>query len=47
MDEYNVANLPQEHLVLVLTSTFGSGDPPANGEAFGQALYESLHQTSL
>ena len=32
MDEYNRANLEHEQLVLIVTSTFGSGDPPANGE---------------
>ena len=47
MEEYNIANLPQEHLVLVVTSTFGSGDPPSNGESFGQALYDLRHPTSL
>ena len=32
MDEYNKANLEHEQLVLIVTSTFGSGDPPSNGE---------------
>lgn len=32
MDEYNRANLEHEQLVLVVASTFGSGDPPVNGE---------------
>ena len=34
MDEYNKANLEHEQLVLIVTSTFGSGDPPSNGEVF-------------
>lgn len=32
MDEYDVVSLEHEALVLVVTSTFGNGDPPENGE---------------
>ena len=32
MDEYDVVSLEHETLVLVVTSTFGNGDPPENGE---------------
>lgn len=32
MDEYDVVFLEHETLVLVVTSTFGNGDPPENGE---------------
>ncbi|CAH1801570.1 unnamed protein product [Owenia fusiformis] len=39
MDDYDTAELEHEALVLVITSTFGNGDPPENGEAFGKALY--------
>uniref|UniRef100_A0A8C5WNX6 nitric-oxide synthase (NADPH) n=1 Tax=Laticauda laticaudata TaxID=8630 RepID=A0A8C5WNX6_LATLA len=32
MDEYDTVHLEHETLVLVVTSTFGNGDPPENGE---------------
>lgn len=32
MADYDVINLEHEALVLVVTSTFGNGDPPENGE---------------
>ena len=32
MNEYNIWKLEFESLVLVITSTFGNGDPPENGE---------------
>ena len=32
MSEYNVWQLEFETMVLVVTSTFGNGDPPKNGE---------------
>ena len=32
MDSYDVISLEHESLVLVITSTFGNGDPPENGE---------------
>lgn len=32
MDEYDVVDLEHETLVLAVTSTFGNGDPPENGE---------------
>ncbi|KAH0627743.1 hypothetical protein JD844_003884 [Phrynosoma platyrhinos] len=40
MDEYDVVSLEHETLVLVVTSTFGNGDPPENGEGFSKALME-------
>ncbi|XP_061116719.1 nitric oxide synthase, brain [Conger conger] len=46
MDEYDVVHLEHETLVLVVTSTFGNGDPPENGEKFGGALMEMRHPTS-
>ncbi|KAG5840417.1 hypothetical protein ANANG_G00188600 [Anguilla anguilla] len=46
MDEYDVVHLEHETLVLVVTSTFGNGDPPENGEKFGGALMEMRHPTT-
>ncbi|KAM4615802.1 nitric oxide synthase 1 [Polymixia lowei] len=46
MDEYDVVDLEHETLVIVVTSTFGNGDPPENGEKFGAALMEMRHPTS-
>uniref|UniRef100_A0A672IDE0 Nitric oxide synthase n=1 Tax=Salarias fasciatus TaxID=181472 RepID=A0A672IDE0_SALFA len=38
MDEYDVVDLEHETLVLVVTSTFGNGDPPENGEVYLSCL---------
>lgn len=38
MDEYNLENLRNEELILVVASTFGSGDAPQNGKMFSQYL---------
>ncbi|TWW60210.1 Nitric oxide synthase, brain [Takifugu flavidus] len=46
MDDYDVVDLEHETLVLVVTSTFGNGDPPENGEKFGAALMEMREPTS-
>ncbi|MBN3304291.1 NOS1 protein, partial [Amia calva] len=46
MDEYDVVDLEHETLVLVVTSTFGNGDPPENGEKFGCVLMEMRHPHS-
>nr|AFD20681.1 endothelial nitric oxide synthase 3 isoform 5 [Gallus gallus] len=40
MDEYDIVSLEHETLVLVVTSTFGNGDPPECGESFSKALME-------
>uniref|UniRef100_A0A672RGZ8 Nitric oxide synthase n=1 Tax=Sinocyclocheilus grahami TaxID=75366 RepID=A0A672RGZ8_SINGR len=46
MDEYDTVDLEHETLVIVVTSTFGNGDPPENGEKFGAALMEMRHPTT-
>uniref|UniRef100_A0A8C8D7T0 Nitric oxide synthase n=1 Tax=Oncorhynchus tshawytscha TaxID=74940 RepID=A0A8C8D7T0_ONCTS len=38
MDEYDMVDLEHETLVLAVTSTFGNGDPPENGEV-GLAIF--------
>ncbi|KAM8966694.1 nitric oxide synthase 3 isoform 2-T2 [Pelodytes ibericus] len=40
MDQYDIVTLEHETLVLVVTSTFGNGDPPENGETFSRELME-------
>lgn len=38
MDDYSLASLEKAQYVLMMTSTFGDGDAPDNGEAFWSAL---------
>uniref|UniRef100_A0A8C5M157 Nitric oxide synthase n=1 Tax=Leptobrachium leishanense TaxID=445787 RepID=A0A8C5M157_9ANUR len=38
MDEYDISNLEKESLFLVVTSTFGNGDCPGNGEKFKKSI---------
>ncbi|XP_071848203.1 nitric oxide synthase-like protein isoform X4 [Apostichopus japonicus] len=40
MEDYDPVHLEHETLLLVVTSTFGNGDPPENGEEFGRFLME-------
>ena len=35
MDEYRLSRLEEEQLLLVVTSTFGNGGSPGNGEVGG------------
>ncbi|XP_067008227.1 nitric oxide synthase, salivary gland [Anabrus simplex] len=39
MADYDMSSIEHEALLLVVTSTFGNGDPPENGEEFAQSLY--------
>ncbi|XP_017204583.2 nitric oxide synthase, inducible isoform X1 [Oryctolagus cuniculus] len=39
MDEYQLSNLEREQLLLVVTSTFGNGDSPGNGEKLKRSLF--------
>lgn len=34
MEDYDMTSLEHEQLLIIVTSTFGSGDPPANGEVY-------------
>jgi len=43
MEEYAHPEMENEQLVLIVTSTFGNGDPPENGEGFARYLYELRH----
>ena len=38
MDSYDMLHLEHETLLLCVTSTFGNGDPPENGESFARQL---------
>ena len=38
MEDYDIADLEHEALVLLVTSTFGNGDPPENGFKFSEDL---------
>lgn len=37
--DYDISSIEHEALLLVVTSTFGNGDPPENGEEFAKNLY--------
>eukprot|EP00069_Balaena_mysticetus_P001883 bmy_15632T0 len=39
MDEYKLSHLEEEELLLVVTSTFGNGDSPSNGEKLKKSLF--------
>uniref|UniRef100_A0A6Q2WR08 Nitric oxide synthase, inducible n=1 Tax=Esox lucius TaxID=8010 RepID=A0A6Q2WR08_ESOLU len=39
MEDYNLSDMEQESLLVVVTSTFGNGDSPRNGESFKKQLF--------
>ncbi|KAM5214509.1 nitric oxide synthase, inducible isoform 1-T2 [Hipposideros larvatus] len=39
MDQYRLRSLEEEQLLLVVTSTFGNGDSPGNGEKLKRSLF--------
>ncbi|CAH0554483.1 unnamed protein product [Brassicogethes aeneus] len=39
MSDYDISSIEHEALLIVVTSTFGNGDPPENGEEFAKNLY--------
>ncbi|KWF37850.1 bifunctional nitrate reductase/sulfite reductase flavoprotein subunit alpha [Burkholderia pseudomultivorans] len=41
MSDYSVASLVGAQYVLLMTSTFGDGDPPDNGREFSDALHDA------
>ncbi|VVC89726.1 unnamed protein product [Leptidea sinapis] len=43
MVDYDITSIEHEALLLVVTSTFGNGDPPENGVAFAEHLCELLY----
>ena len=38
MENYHLAELQHETLVLFVTSTFGNGDPPENGKVWATEI---------
>ena len=47
MDDSDVANLEHEALLLMVTSTFGNGDPPENGKEFKNFLCQIRKEQDL
>ncbi|KAJ7990649.1 hypothetical protein DPEC_G00302580 [Dallia pectoralis] len=39
MEDYNLSDMEQESFLVVVTSTFGNGDSPRNGESFKKQLF--------
>lgn len=45
MNQYEHAHLNKEHLLLVVTSTYGNGESPENGTSFA-AYLESMRNNN-
>lgn len=45
MTDYNCDDLERETLILIVTSTFGNGQPPENGEV--SVVHQSLYSVCL
>lgn len=43
MSEYDMFSIEHETLVLIVASTFGNGEPPANGVDFAEHLFQMLY----
>ncbi|CAH3893206.1 unnamed protein product [Pieris brassicae] len=43
MADYDMFSIEHETLLLIVTSTFGNGEPPANGVAFAEHLFQMLY----
>ncbi|KAG6452910.1 nitric oxide synthase [Manduca sexta] len=46
MSEYDMFSIEHETLLLIVTSTFGNGEPPANGVDFTEHLFQMLYNES-
>ncbi|CAF0772283.1 unnamed protein product [Brachionus calyciflorus] len=47
MKDYDVVDLENETLLLIVTSTFGNGDPPENGKEFKKILTDMQKERNL
>ncbi|KAJ2952585.1 hypothetical protein O0L34_g6909 [Tuta absoluta] len=43
MADYDMFSIEHETLLLIVSSTFGNGEPPANGETFAEHLFQMLY----
>lgn len=46
MEDYDITSIEHEALLLVVTSTFGNGDPPENGVVSTTYFYNALFDIS-
>ncbi|XP_038050616.1 nitric oxide synthase, brain-like isoform X2 [Patiria miniata] len=44
MEDYDVVELETETLILIITSTFGNGEPPENGEGFARHIAKLVRE---